>query len=56
MDIQSLILWGISLIVTIVIGFFGVQMVKSRKSQNQKISENSVGIQSGKNTKIDNGR
>lgn len=52
MEIQNLILWGIALIVTVVIGLWGRQVVKSYKSQNQRISGGSVGIQSGKDTKI----
>lgn len=56
MDIQNLVLWGIGLIVTIVLGLWGLRVVKSRKSQNQKITGGSTGIQSGRDTKINNGR
>ncbi len=56
MDIENLILWGIGLIVTIVIGLWGRQILKSSKSQNQSVSGSSVGIQSGKDTKIDNSK
>jgi hypothetical protein len=56
MEIENLFLWGIGLIVTIVVGFLGRQVLKSSRSQNQSVSGSSVGIQSGKDTKIDNSK
>ena len=53
MDIQNLILWGIALIVTIVLGVWGIRAARPKKSQNQNISGGSTGIQSGRDTRID---
>ncbi|SFN22267.1 hypothetical protein SAMN05216224_10320 [Thioclava dalianensis] len=52
MDIPNLILWGIALIVTIVLGVWGIRASRSRKSQNQDVRGGSTGIQSGRDTKI----
>jgi uncharacterized membrane-anchored protein YhcB (DUF1043 family) len=52
MDAESLILWSVALIVSIVFGALGIRAVKSKRRQNQKIKGGSVGIQSGRDVTI----
>lgn len=52
MDIPNLILWAIALIVTIILGVWGIRQARSRKSQSQDIRGGSTGIQSGRDTRI----
>lgn len=56
MDLQNLVLWGIGLLVTIMLGIWGVRSAQSRRSQTQKAKGGSIAIQSGGDTKINNGR
>ena len=54
MDTQDLVLWGIGLIVSVIIGVWGLKTVTSRKIQNQKTGERSISIQSGRDTNVRN--
>lgn len=54
MDTTNLILWAIALVVAIIFGVLGIKSYRSKHTQNQKTSSNSVSIQSGRDTKINN--
>jgi len=52
MSASDLILWGIALVVGIILGIAGLMGHRSRRSQNQKATDGSTAIQSGRDTKI----
>lgn len=53
MDTTDLILWGLAVVIGLVATFMVAKSVRTRK-QVQKTGRNSVSIQSGRDTKINN--
>jgi hypothetical protein len=52
MDLGNLVLWGIGIVISILLAFFGVTKIYNRKSQNAKADNGSNIIQSGRDTNL----
>ncbi|MFC3690965.1 hypothetical protein [Chenggangzhangella methanolivorans] len=52
MDTNDLILWGIALIVSIIFAIAGIKAYRKYHRQDQKVGSGGIGIQSGRDTKI----
>lgn len=54
METHELLLWAFGVIVSIVFGVAGLKAYRGKSTQIQKTGKNSVSIQSGRDTKIEN--